>query len=33
MKKIISYEAEDGTVFSNYENCFNYELKNLIQKV
>lgn len=33
MKKIISYEAEDGTIFSNYEDCFNYELNSLIQKV
>ena len=32
MKKIISYEAEDGTIFSNYEDCFNYELNSLIQK-
>ena len=33
MKKIISYEAEDGTIFSNYDDCFNYELNSLIQKV
>lgn len=32
MKKIISYEAEDGTVFSNYTDCLNYELNSLIQK-
>ena len=32
MKKIISYKAEDGTVFSNYDDCFNYELNSLIQR-
>ena len=32
MKKIISYEADDGTVFSNYDDCFNYELNSLIQR-
>lgn len=32
MKKIISYEAEDGTVFSNYDDCFDYELNSLIQR-
>lgn len=32
MKKIISYEAEDGTIFSNYTDCLNYELNSLIQK-
>ena len=32
MKKIISYEAVDGTVFSNYDDCFNYELDSLIQQ-
>ena len=33
MKKIISYEAEDGSIFSNYEDCFNYELNSLIRQV
>lgn len=32
MKKIISYEADDGTIFSNYDDCLNYELNILIQK-
>lgn len=32
MKKIISYKAEDGVIFSNYDDCFNYELNSLIQR-